>query len=237
MIKGNKIILVAAAYNEEGKIGEVVRKTKKHAPYVDEIVVVNDCSTDNTEKEAKKAGATVINHPVNLGAGAAYRTGYYYGLKKGYDIIVEIAGDNQDDPSYIKDLVLPIIEEGYDYVHGSRYRYRGKIKLPLFRHITTRAFSLVFSLAARRHVTDGTNGFRAFRSEILKHIDLHKDWLNRYELEPYFLLEVIRRGYKFKEVGVPKYWPEGKSYSKMIPFKSWWSISKPMIFRLLGIRK
>ena len=237
MIKGNKIIVVAAAYNEQGKIGQVVRKTKKLANFVDEIVVVNDCSSDETEQEAKSAGATVINHEKNRGAGAAYRTGYMYGLKKNYDIIIEVAGDDQDDPLYFKKLILPIIEEGYDYIHGSRYKSDVKIRQPWFRYLTTKAFSMVFSLAARKRVTDGTNGFRAFRSEILKHINLNKKWLNRYELEPYFLLEVIRKKYKHKEVGVPKYWPKGKSYSKMVPIKSWWSISKPMIYRLLYIKK
>ena len=237
MLGGKKIVLVAAAYNEEGKIGEVVRKAKRDAPFLDEIIVVNDCSADSTEKEARQAGATVISHDKNMGAGAAYRTGYHYGLNNGYDIIVEIAGDNQDDPSYIKRMVLPIIEDGCDYVQGSRYKSDTEIILPRFRHITTRIFSFIFSIAAGKRVTDASNGFRAFRAETLKKIDLDKEWLNKYELEPYFLLEVVRNGHKFREVGVPKYWPKGKSYSKMVPFKSWWSISSPMIYRILGIRK
>lgn len=237
MFKGHKIVLVAAAYNEKGKIGNVVRKAKKYAPYLDEIVVVNDHSSDSTEKEARAAGATVINHKTNMGAGAAYRTGYLYGLKNGFDIIVEIAGDDQDDPRYIKKLLILIIDKGYDYVQGSRYMYGKKLDLPGFRHFTTRAYSFVFSLSARRWVTDASNGFRAFRAKVLKNIDLNKDWLNRYEMEPYFLLNVIKKGYKFKETGVPKYWPEGKSYSKMVPFKSWWSISRPMFYNLVGIKK
>ncbi len=237
MIDEKKVIVVAAAYNEEGKIGNVVTKTKKRAPFVDEVVVVNDCSSDNTVKEAKAAGATVLSHEKNMGAGAAYRTGYYYGLEKGYDIIAELAGDDQDDPAFIKRAIEPILNDGYDYIQGSRYLYEKKLDLPKFRHVTTRLFSVFFSIPAGKWITDASNGFRAFKPHLLKKINLHKKWLNEYEMEPYFLLEVIRRGYKVKEVGVPKYWPEGKSYSKMAPFKGWWSISKPMIYCLLGIRK
>lgn len=237
MIKDKKIILVAASYNEEGKVGNMVRKVKKYSPYVDEIVVVNDCSCDKTEEEAKLAGATVLNHSKNKGAGAAYRTGYFYGLKKGYDIIVEIAGDNQDDPRYINKLLFFIIEKNYDYIQGSRYKFKGKLKIPLFRHFTTRAYSLFFSLSAKKWVTDASNGFRAFKAEILNEIDLNKEWLNRYEMEPYFLLNVIKKGYKFKETGTPKYWSESKSYSKMVPFKSWWGISRPIVYNLLNLKK
>jgi dolichol-phosphate mannosyltransferase len=239
MLSNKKIIVVAAAYDEEGKIGETVRKVKEFSPFVDEVVVVNDCSKDNTVNEAKAAGATVVSHEVNKGAGAAYRTGYIYGLEHGYDIIVEVAGDNQDDPSYIKKIVTPILEENYDYIQGTRYKSDVKIVLPWFRHVTTRLYSVVFSLAARKWVTDASTGFRAFKSEILRdsRINLNQKWLERYELEPYFLLEVIKNGYKFKEIGAPKYWPKGKSYSKMIPFKSWWQISRPMIYSMFGIKK
>lgn len=237
MYRGKRVVLVAAAFNEQGKIGKVVSKARERAPFIDEIVVVDDGSSDSTGKEARDAGATVISHKKNMGAGAAYRTGYLYGLDNGFDIIVEVAGDDQDDPGYIERALIPIIEDGYDYVQGTRYKSDTDIVLPRFRHITTRLFSLMFSLAARKRVTDASNGFRAFRSGILKDVDLEKEWLNRYEMEPYFLLEVIRSGFRYTEVGVPKYWPEGKSYSKMIPFKSWWSISRPMVYRLLGIRR
>jgi dolichol-phosphate mannosyltransferase len=236
MLKGKKIIVIAAAYNEEGKIGKAVQKTKKLAKFVDRIVVVNDCSRDNTAEEAKSAGAIVINHKTNKGAGAAYRTGFYYGLKKGYDIIVEIAGDDQDDPAYIKSLVKPIIEENYDYVQGSRYK-EGKIKQPLFRLFTTTAYSLFFTICAGKRFTDATTGFRAFKAKILNDFDLNQAWLNHYELEPYFFLKVVRGGYKVKEVFAPKYFPAEKSYSKMTPFRSWWSILRPLILVSLRIKK
>ena len=237
MYKGERIVLIIPAYNEEGKIGNVVRKAKRWSGFLDDVVVINDGSSDRTEEEARNMGATVINHNKNRGVGAALRTGFNYAMKRKYDIIVVAAGDDQDDPSKIKDLIDPIVNEGYDFVQGSRYLGGYKPNLPKFRYITTKSFSLIFSIIAGKKITDATNGFRAFRTYLLKKIDLNKEWMNRYELEPYFMLEVIKRGFKMKEVGVPKYWPEGKSYSKMIPFKSWWSISKPMIYSLLHIKR
>ena len=237
MYKGKKIILVAAAYNEEGKIGKTVKQAREKAKFLDEIVVVNDGSADATEEEARRAGATVVSHKVNQGAGAAYRTGYFYGLENGYDIIVEIAGDNQDDPSYIENLINPIIEEGYDYVHGSRYKLGKKNTQPFFRLATTNAYSLLFSIIAMKRITDASNGFRAFRVEILRGINLKQEWLNRYELEPYFLLQVIKKGFKVKEVGAPKYFHDEKSYSKMIPLLDWWSILRPLFLVTLRIKK
>jgi glycosyltransferase involved in cell wall biosynthesis len=91
MYKGEKILAVMGCLNEEGKIGKSVRKVPMDI--VDEVVVIDDGSSDNTAKEAEEEGATVIRHPQNMGAGAAYRTGFFYGLDNGFSIIVELAGD------------------------------------------------------------------------------------------------------------------------------------------------
>ncbi|HLA68822.1 MAG TPA: glycosyltransferase family 2 protein [Bacteroidota bacterium] len=232
MIKNKKLILVVPAYNEEGKIGEVVRKAVARAPMLDKILVVDDGSKDNTSEEAREAGAEVLKHAANTGAGGAIRTGCEYAAEHGYDIIVVIAGDDQDDPSFVESLVRPIVDEDYDFIQGSRYLY-GKLDIPKFRLITTRGYSLVFSLAARKWITDASNGFRAYKTSILQTINLRQKWLEQYELEPYLLLQSIKKGFKFKEVPVPKYWPKGKSYSKMVPFKSWWSISRPIFYSMI----
>ncbi|HEX9614496.1 MAG TPA: glycosyltransferase family 2 protein [Bacteroidota bacterium] len=232
MIKGKKIILVAPAYNEEGKIGEVVRKAFARAPFLDTVAVVDDGSRDGTVGEAEAAGALVLKHTVNTGAGGAIRTGCEYAAEHGYDIIAVEGGDDQDDPAFIKDLVTPIIDEGFDFVQGSRYLY-GKLDIPAFRLITTKGYSVLFSLAAGTRITDASNGFRAYRTSILHTINLRQKWLEQYELEPYLLLQTIKQGYKFKEVPVPKFWPKGKSYSKMVPFKSWWSITRPIVYSIL----
>lgn len=239
MYKGKKIAVVKSCLNEEGKIGKGVKKIPRNI--VDEVIVVDDGSTDNTGQEAKEFGATVIKHKKNLGAGAGYCSGYYLALKKGYDVIVEMAGDDQDVAEEIPRLLDPIIDKNYDYVHGSRWLKGGKIiNQPWHRTIMTQVYSILFSIFCGKKVTDATNGFRAFKSEILKdeEIDLKQKWLNGYEMEPYFLYKVLTLGYKHAEVPVTKVYHKkfGKS-TKMIPFKSWWEIFRPVLFLKLRIKK
>ena len=118
------ICVVMASWNEEGKVGKGVRAVPREV--VDTILVVNNGSSDNTGPEARKNGAIVIDHPSNLGAGGGYRTGWTYAQRKGFDLIVELAGDNQDLPSEISRAVDKLIDNKLDYVQGSRWLKDGK---------------------------------------------------------------------------------------------------------------
>lgn len=229
-----------ACLNEAGKIGRSVRAIHKTCgKLVDTVIVVDDGSGDHTYDEAKEAGADVIRHGKNLGAGAGYRSGYFRSLEKRTDITVEMAGDDQDDPCDILPLVSAIVDEGYDYVHGSRWLPGGRrINHPFSRSFLTRLYSVFFSFSSGYHATDATNGIRAFRTVILKNPDirLQQDWLNRYELEPYFYYRVIRSGYRITERPVTKRYHMKGGNTKMIPFRSWWSISRPLWLLPLGLR-
>jgi hypothetical protein len=111
--------------------------------------------------------------------------------------------------------------------------------MPAYRRAATRIHPLLFSAAARRRVTDSTNGFRAVRSSVLcdERIDLDQEWLDGYELEPYFYLKTIRLGYRTLEVPVTKtYPPKRLGQTKMRPFVDWWSILRPIVLLGLGLR-
>lgn len=238
MMQKNKIILVVPALNEQGKIGRVVRGAPGRI--VDEILVVDDGSTDNTKKEAEEAGAKVISHPGNKGVGAALRTGMEYALTQGFDIVVIMGGDDQDRGGEMDLLLGPIVEEGYDFVQGSR-RLGGKraVNLPLFRRVTTKGYSWLFRMLTGFPCTDGTNGFRAFRTSLLKdeRINLRQDWLDTYELEPYLFYKTIELGYKVQEAPVTKVYHLDKGYTKMVAFRDWWRILRPLIFLKIGLKK
>ena len=237
--RGLCICVVMASWNEEGKVGLGVKAVSKQI--VDSVIVVNNGSSDLTSIEAEKAGATVINHPTNLGAGGGYRTGWLYGSQKGFDLIVELAGDNQDVPSEIPRAVDKLIDEDLDYVQGSRWLKGGKRENMTFsRTILTWVYSFLFRVFFRKKITDATNGFRVFKREILDNpkLNLWQDWLLQYEMEPYLLIQTCRAGYRVSEVPVTKrYHDDMKDNTKMVPFKSWWSILRPLFLLSLRLKK
>jgi dolichol-phosphate mannosyltransferase len=237
--RGLRVIAMAPVLNEEQKIGEVVRRMPREV--VDEVLVVDDGCTDRSPDVARDLGASVLPLGTTVGVGAALREGYRYAAKNGYDVAVVVAGNNKDSPEEIP-LLLDRIADGADFVQGSRWLKRGANfgPMPFYRKVATRLHPLLFSLAARRRVTDSTNGFRAIRTSLLDdpRIDLDQEWLEEYELEPYLYLKAIRLGYKVAEAPVTKVYPPKKlGQTKMKPLVGWWSIMRPLLYVGLGLRR
>src|SRR6266849_5742564 len=139
-------------------------------------------------------------------------------------------------------LLQPILDGEADFVQGSRFLPGGGYgNTPAYRVLATRyVHPLLFSLSVGKRVTETTNGFRAFRTVILRdaRIRWRQDWLNQYEFEPYLLYQAIKLGYRHCEVPVTKiYPPHAQGYTKMRPIIGWWSILRPIILLGLGLRK
>jgi glycosyltransferase involved in cell wall biosynthesis len=237
--RGKSLVVVMASWNEAGKVGPGVRAVPRDL--VDTVCVIDNGSVDGTAAEAREAGAVVLSHPRNLGAGGGYRSGYVYGLRKGFDLIVELAGDNQDDPADIRHVVDHLLDGGYDYVHGSRWMAGGtRVNMTRSRSFLTRLYSFLFRTLFGFPATDATNGFRVFRTGLLEdeRIDLWQEWLIQYELEPYFFIKVVQLGYKVGEAPVRKiYHQEMRKNTKMVPFKSWYSILRPLFLIRFGLKR
>jgi dolichol-phosphate mannosyltransferase len=234
-----KILVEINVYNESIKIKDTLSKFPPHALY--DVVVVDDGSTDDTPQYIKEFSYPVIRHAANLGIGKTIKDAIEYGQKNGYDIIVLMAGNGKMQAPDIPKLVLPILEEGYDYIQGSRYLEGGRNEnLPLFRDIMIKLLTLFVSSVTGFKGTDVTCGFRAYKLSILENpkINIWQDWLDRYELESYIHYKALTLGYRIKEVPVSMIYPKQKSgYSKIKPFSGWWSILKPWILLPLRIRK
>ena len=239
MYRNLSFIVIAPVLNEEGKVSEVVRRMPAS---VDEVLVVDDGSTDRSAEIARGLGATVLSTGRTVGVGAALREAYRYAVEKGYDVTVTIAGNNKDSPEEIPLLLDPIADERADFVQGSRFLKDRRTfgAMPAYRRIATRLHPLLFSLVARRWVTESTNGFRAIRTRILAdpRIDLSQRWLDEYDHEPYLYLRTLRLGYRAVEIPVTKiYPPKALGQTKMKPITGWWSILRPLLYVGLGIKR
>lgn len=240
MYRGLRVIAMAPVLNEEQKIGEVVRRTPRDV--VDEMLVIDDGCTDRSPEVARSLGAHVLPMGYVAGVGAALRAGYAYAMEHGYDVAVVMAGNNKDSPEEIPALLDPIADGQADFVQGSRFLKREANfgPMPMYRKVATRVHPLLFSLAARKYVTESTNGFRAVHRRVLTdpRIDLNQQWLDEYELEPYLYLRTIQAGFRTAEVPVTKVYPPKKlGQTKMKPITGWWSILRPLVYVGLGLRK
>ena len=234
-----RVLAATFAYNE----GEKIRRTLNRHPAIRtyDLLVHDDGSTDGALNDVEP-GVIVLRNPINQGIGSAMKRVFQYALDHDYDVLVIQAGNDKDDPLEIAALLAPLEQDAADFVQGSRYLGGGGFaNMPRYRVFATRVVHpLVFSIAARKRVTESTNGFRAFRTSILgdPRIDWRQDWLDRYELEPYLMLKAIRLGYRHVEVAVTKiYPPHTLGYTKMRPGIDWWSILRPVIYLGLGLKK
>src|SRR5215467_3736318 len=238
--KRPRMLCVAPAWNEGERIARVVKAVPEGV--VDDMLVVDDGSSDDTAAHAESAGAKVLRAGRNRGVGAAIRSGIGYAIQNGYEVVVVISGGGKTPPEQIPRLTEPILHGDAELVQGSRYVQGGEfLRMPLRRRLGTRGYTFLFSLLVGRRVTDASSGFRAIRLSLFddKRINLWQDWLDRYELEPYLLFKALRLGHKVVEAPVTIEYPktDGIAYTKMRALVDWWKIFRPILFLGLGIKK
>jgi dolichol-phosphate mannosyltransferase len=234
-----RVLTATFAFNEGEKIRRTLARHPASRTY--DLLVLDDGSTDGALSNVDGC-VTVLRNERNLGIGASMKRVFEYALECEYDVLVIQAGNDKDDPLEIPALLAPIVNDEADFVQGSRYLGGGGFgNMPKYRVLGTRVIHpLAFSIAARKRVTESTNGFRAFRTALLRdpRINWRQQWLDRYELEPYLLLKAITLGYRHREVPVTKIYPRHElGYTKMRPFVDWWSILRPIVYLGLGIKK
>lgn len=207
-----KVTAVLPAYNA----AKTLRKTIKDIPpkTVDQIILVDDASLDNTVKIAKKLGISVIQHSQNRGYGGNQKTCYTQALSEGADIVVMIHPDYQYDSSLTRELVRPIKKGRFDIMLGSRVRTRAEVLaggMPLYKYYGNRFLTLVENIILGQNLSEYHTGFRAFHKKVLKNLPFHK-YSDDFIFDQQILLGAIAKGFRIGEVPVPvRYFPEASS--------------------------
>jgi glycosyltransferase involved in cell wall biosynthesis len=190
-----KIFVITPAYNEEHSVGHIVREVLKN-PGITQCVVIDDCSTDQTAEAARKNGARVIQNGKNIGSGASIGIGLKYAAKEKADTVVLMDADGQHDPKYIPKLIKSM-DLNTDYVVASRYMLPGEYVTAFPRRLGTKLISGLFRLFYGQVISDPTSGFRAMNKKTFNHL---LDHFPTVFSEPETALELIEKGYVFKEI-------------------------------------
>ena len=198
-----KVLIIIPAYNEEKSILNTIReidKYNKHNKQKYDYIVINDGSTDTTEKILKENNINHISLPRNLGIGGAVQTGYQYAFYKQYDIAIQYDGDGQHDVNYVKEIIKPIEDGKADFVIGSRFvKQLSKFRTSKARRLGIRVISFFIKLVTGIKIYDTTSGFRAANKKIIT------DFAASYPLEypePITTVELAKKGYRIEEVAV-----------------------------------
>jgi len=209
-----KITLILPVHNEEQSIGPVIAQSREVLGPENEILVVDDGSTDNTAAEVKKTNARLISHTENKGKGAALQTGIAHALG---EIIVVMDADGQDDPSEIPLLLKALEDNDADFVNGSRFiGTLQKGAMSRLNRLGTFGVDFILNRILKVKITDSRAGFRAFKADKLRALHLKSAW---YDVETETVIKAHRKKYKIVEIPVIRERREyGESGHKKLKF-------------------
>lgn len=212
MIENRKVVVVMPAYNAS----KTLAKTYAEIPQdlVDEVVVVDDCSQDNTAEKAKELGIKhIIRHEQNTGYGGNQKTCYNKALELGADIVIMVHPDYQYTPKLIPSMCHLIANDLFHVVLGSRILGTGALKggMPLYKYVANRFLTFIQNILVGAKLSEYHTGYRAFSREILEAINYEVNSDN-FVFDNQMLSQILYQGYEIAEVTCPtKYFDEGSS--------------------------
>ena len=207
-----KVIVVMPAFNAE----KTLLKTCKDIPLgvVDEIILCDDASTDNTIKVAEDLGLTIIKHKKNLGYGANQKTLYKLALEKNADIIIMVHPDYQYDPRVIPMAIGFLKFDICDIIIGSRIRSRKEVLgggMPVYKYLANRALTIIENITFDQNLGDFHSGFRVYKKNVLDSIQFENN-ANDFIFDTEFLVQAINKKFRIGDIPVPtRYFSEASS--------------------------
>lgn len=207
-----KVIVVLPAYNAE----KTLEKTYREIPFdiVDEVVLVDDASRDNTASLAKELGIThVIRHELNTGYGGNQKTCYQTALEHNADIIIMLHPDYQYTPLLITAMVSIIAHDLYPVVLGSRILGKGARKggMPLYKYVFNRLLTLTQNFLMNQKLSEYHTGYRAFSADVIRNINFLAN-SDDFVFDNQMLAQILFKGYEIGEITCPtKYFEEASS--------------------------
>jgi len=212
MINNKKIVVVLPAYNA----ALTLKRTYDEIPFdiVDDVVLVDDCSKDNTVEVAKSIGIKhVISHEKNKGYGGNQKTCYDKALSLGADIVVMLHPDYQYTPKLIHSLTYLLAHDLYPAAFGSRILGGGALKggMPMYKYIFNRCLTLSQNILIGQKLSEYHTGYRVFSKEILEKINYHAN-SDDFVFDNQMISQIFYAGFSIAEVTCPtKYFPEASS--------------------------
>lgn len=228
-----KRLIIIPAYNEQDNIVKTVESIQKESEEFD-YVIINDCSTDNTRSICEKNGFNIVNLPINLGIGGAVQTGYQYAIKNDYDMAVQVDGDGQHNPEFLKDMAQYLEEKKLDMVIGSRFIEKRGFQSSGVRRIGIRFFTLLIRIITGTTITDPTSGLRMIGRNVLE--IFARDYPKDYP-EPESVVMILRKGLKVEEIPVIMKEREGGVSSISLKKSIYYMIKVPLAILIERIRK
>jgi glycosyltransferase involved in cell wall biosynthesis len=206
-----KIIVAIPCLNEETFIADIVTRAKK---YADKLIVVDDGSTDATSEVAKAAGAEVIRHKTNQGAGAATKTAFEAAKRSHADILVTLDGDGQHNPDEIPQLLAPILKGEADLVIGSRFLHPNLHQMRKYRKFGIDVITFLYNFGSKVRVSDSQCCFRAQNRKLIEAVNITEAG---FSFSVQVLIQARGKGFTIKEVPVSCiYHSQGSSLNPVI---------------------
>lgn len=193
------LLVIIPSYNEEMNIIGVVNQVKNTLKEAD-ILVVNDCSTDNTLKLLEENHINHISTPFNLNYSGAIQTGFKYASEKGYKYVAQFDGDGQHVATELKKLYDYMLKENVDICIGSRFIEKNDYKHPLFRRLATNLFRILIKITVLQDITDPTSGLQVLKRPVYTKYAGMNDYPDYPDAN--LIIEMSFLGFKIKELPV-----------------------------------